>query len=82
MVQVAGQEGDMHLPLQAAMGYWVENAGKSGFGLEGIYEPLSGWRVMGVADSMQDRWTLKVGVIGWPNLRGTGPPISSFTVLG
>lgn len=61
VVQVAGQEGDMHLPLQAAMGYWVENAGKSGFGLEGIYEPLSGWRVMGVADSMQDRWTLKVG---------------------
>ncbi len=69
VVNVSGQEGDMHLPMQVVVGYWVENAGKSGFGLEGIYEPLSSWRVMGVLDSMQDRWTIKAGgyLVGKPS---------------
>lgn len=55
------QQGLMHLPLQWVAGYWIEKSGKSGFGMEGIYEPLSKWRVMGLADSLQDRWTIKLG---------------------
>lgn len=55
------EEGFMELPVQCAVGYWIEKAGRAGYGLEGMYEPLSGWRVMGQPDSLQDRWTVKAG---------------------
>lgn len=61
VVNKPAQEGSMHLPWQCALGYWIENSGNSGFGIEGIFEPLSGWSVMGGADSLQDRWTIKMG---------------------
>jgi hypothetical protein len=61
VVNKPAHEGVMHLPWQCAMGYWIEKSGKSGIGIEGIYEPLSNWSVMGMGDSLQNRWTFKMG---------------------
>jgi len=53
--------GSMSVPLKVSLGYWVEKEGKAGTGLEFNYEPLSRWRIMGAADSLQDQWTLRWG---------------------
>lgn len=68
--QSSNVRGQLSVPLKMTLGYWVEKEGKAGTGLEFNYEPLSRWRVMGKADSLQDQWTLRWGCYRLVNLGG------------